>query len=64
MPEASERGAQMVETHIAARGIRDRNVPDAMCKVPRAASVSLGSEVFAYHDEPLPIGHDETISQP
>ncbi|EAR51111.1 hypothetical fusion protein [Oceanicola granulosus HTCC2516] len=54
----------MVERQLAARGIRDARVLDAMRKVPREAFVAPGSEEFAYEDGPLPIGHGQTISQP
>ena len=47
---------RMVETQIARRGVRDRNVLEAMRKVPREAFVEPGFEEFAYEDGPLPIG--------
>ena len=55
---------RMVETQIARRGVRDRNVLEAMRKVPREAFVEPGFEEFAYEDGPLPIGESQTISQP
>jgi protein-L-isoaspartate(D-aspartate) O-methyltransferase len=54
----------MVANQIAARGIYDRNVLDAMRKVPRHLFVPAGFEGAAYRDHPLPIGHGQTISQP
>ena len=36
----------------------------AMRQVPREAFVRTGFEEFAYEDSPLPIGEDQTISQP
>ncbi|MBX3502735.1 MAG: protein-L-isoaspartate(D-aspartate) O-methyltransferase [Alphaproteobacteria bacterium] len=54
----------MVDIHIARRGVRDRLVLDAMRRVPREAFVEPGMEEFAYEDSPLPIGEQQTISQP
>lgn len=55
---------RMVDIHIAGRGVRDRNVLDAMREVPREKFVLSGFEEFAYEDGPLPIGRSQTISQP
>lgn len=54
----------MVKVQIAARGIRDKAVLAAMRKVPRHEFVPRGLAVLAYADRPLPIGEDQTISQP
>jgi protein-L-isoaspartate(D-aspartate) O-methyltransferase len=54
----------MVETQIAARGVRDARVLAAMRTVPRHAFVPAADERHAYDDSPLPIGRDQTISQP
>lgn len=54
----------MVERQIAARGVRDEKVLAAMRSVPRHRFVPEGMAAFAYDDRPLPIGHDQTISQP
>lgn len=54
----------MVETQIRARGVKDPRVLDAMRKVPRHEFVPSSYERQAYGDHPLPIGHDQTISQP
>ena len=64
MPDLNDARARMVDVQIARRGVRDRHVLDAMRKVPREAFVAPGFEEFAYEDTPLPIGHDQTISQP
>jgi protein-L-isoaspartate(D-aspartate) O-methyltransferase len=56
--------ARMVERQIAARGVSDRRVLDAMRQVPREAFVAEGFEEFAYEDHPLPIEQGQTISQP
>src|SRR3979411_1291260 len=55
---------RMVDVQIARRGVRDRDVLDAMRRVPREAFVESGFEEFAYEDAPLPIGEGQTISQP
>jgi protein-L-isoaspartate(D-aspartate) O-methyltransferase len=55
---------RMVERQIAARGVRDRRVLDAMRRVPREDFVEEGSQEFAHEDSPLPIGEGQTISQP
>jgi protein-L-isoaspartate(D-aspartate) O-methyltransferase len=54
----------MVETQIAARGVRDPAVLDAMRIVPREAFVAERLKPFAYEDGPLPIEEGQTISQP
>jgi protein-L-isoaspartate(D-aspartate) O-methyltransferase len=60
---AGERG-EMVRRQIEARGIKDPGVLRAMRAVPRHAFVPVSQQLYAYDDEPLPIGHDQTISQP
>jgi protein-L-isoaspartate(D-aspartate) O-methyltransferase len=54
----------MVRSQIEARGIRDPRVLGAMRKVPRHRFVDAASLEQAYEDRPLPIGLDQTISQP
>ena len=49
---------------LAARGITDGRVLDAMSRVPRHLSVPEGLRSRAYEDCPLPIGYGQTISQP
>ena len=61
-PEAAR--ARMVARQIRARGISDERVLAAMAKVPRHEFVPAASRALAYEDEPLPIGHGQTISQP
>ncbi len=55
---------QMVEHQIIARGVKDVNVIKAMEKVPRHKFVPESEAAYAYLDEPRPIGHGQTISQP
>jgi protein-L-isoaspartate(D-aspartate) O-methyltransferase len=54
----------MVEDQLAARGIRDLRVLDAMREVPRERFVPSELLHHAYADGPLPIGEGQTISQP
>jgi len=55
---------KMVEEQIAARGIDDENVLQAMRDVPRHLFVPKRKRSSAYGDFPLPIGYGQTISQP
>ncbi|MCM8791715.1 MAG: protein-L-isoaspartate(D-aspartate) O-methyltransferase [Candidatus Omnitrophica bacterium] len=54
----------MVKNQIEKRGIRDKNVLKAMLKVERHKFVPEELKNYAYEDRPLPIGEDQTISQP
>jgi protein-L-isoaspartate(D-aspartate) O-methyltransferase len=54
----------MVETQIRARGVADSRVLAAMGKVPRHLFIPRQLWDQAYSDYPLPIGEDQTISQP
>jgi protein-L-isoaspartate(D-aspartate) O-methyltransferase len=56
--------ARMVETTIANRGITDARVLEAMRKVKRHELVPEELRGRAYEDNPLPIGFQQTISQP
>ncbi len=60
----SEQRAKMVQEQIKERGIRDKKVVRAMNKVKRHEFVPGDLKSLAYQDRPLPIGHDQTISQP
>lgn len=64
MPAADSLRKAMVDTQIAARGIRDSYVLDAMRAVPRERFVPEPLAEFAYEDTPLPIEAGQTISQP
>ena len=55
---------KMVDACIAARGVRDPNVLAAMARVRRELFVPDEVREFAYDDVPLPIGNEQTISQP
>ena len=54
----------MVLTQLVARGIHDKKVLDVMGRLPRHLFVDEAFHSQAYSDFPLPIGHDQTISQP
>jgi len=54
----------MVQQQLKARGIKDERVLASMAKVPREEFVPADARVDAYEDGPLPIGYDQTISQP
>ncbi len=62
----AELRAKMVKEQLAApgRGISDPKVLEVMGKVPRHEFVPDKMRSSAYVDGPLPIGHDQTISQP
>jgi protein-L-isoaspartate(D-aspartate) O-methyltransferase len=59
----AERG-RMVDEQLRARDIRSARVLDALRTVPRHLFVPEPQRAQAYIDSPLPIGHDQTISQP
>ncbi len=60
----AEQRLEMVERTIAARGVADPDVLWAMRTVPRHLFVPPDYLDQAYHDNPLPIGYGQTISQP
>ncbi|BAU64926.1 protein-L-isoaspartate O-methyltransferase [Stanieria sp. NIES-3757] len=55
---------QMVEYQLRDRGIQDERVLAAMSQVPRHQFVDSSWRDLAYSDRPLPIGFNQTISQP
>jgi protein-L-isoaspartate(D-aspartate) O-methyltransferase len=61
---AAKRRREMVEGQIRARGISDGKVLSAMGDVPRHLFVPEALREQAYDDNPLPIGAEQTISQP
>jgi len=64
MDRAGELRKRMVREQLLDRGIRDPLVLQAMSKVPRERFVPEEWQQYAYADSPLPIGQDQTISQP
>jgi protein-L-isoaspartate(D-aspartate) O-methyltransferase len=66
-PDADEFTSQrvnMVERQLRRRGIADERVLEAMTAIPRDRFVPEPYARQAYADSALPIGHDQTISQP
>jgi protein-L-isoaspartate(D-aspartate) O-methyltransferase len=66
-PAFQERVAErerMVRQQIEWRGVEDPNVLRAVRRVPRHAFVPEAQRACAYEDRPLPIGYEQTISQP
>jgi protein-L-isoaspartate(D-aspartate) O-methyltransferase len=55
---------RMVSSQLRGRGIGDLRVLDAMARVPRHEFISERDRQQAYEDYPLPIGEEQTISQP
>ncbi len=55
---------RMVDEQLVARGVTDPRVLAAMRRVPRHRFVQEALQARAYGDHPLPIGEDQTISQP
>jgi protein-L-isoaspartate(D-aspartate) O-methyltransferase len=54
----------MVRTQIIARGVADNRVLKVMRETPRHLFIPAEYRGMAYRDGPLPIGHQQTISQP
>ena len=54
----------MVRQQIEARGVKNPVVLDVMRRVPRHLFVPPDQREYAYEDRPLPIGLEQTISQP
>ena len=50
--------------HAIGKDKLDARVMEAMRKVPRHEFVPANSQLMAYHNGPLSIGHGQTISQP
>jgi protein-L-isoaspartate(D-aspartate) O-methyltransferase len=63
MPDGNELD-RMVRTQLEARDIRDPRVLEAFRTIDRARFVPPERRRDAYIDHPLPIGHNQTISQP
>jgi len=65
-PSHTRARREMVNRDLAGprRDITNRRVLEAMARVPRHRFVPEDLKFVAYEDRPLPIGHDQTISQP
>ena len=55
---------RMVDEQLSARDISNERVLNAMLRVPRHLFIPEAQRAEAYRDSALPIGHDQTISQP
>src|SRR5208282_923107 len=64
MLDLTSQRLRMVRDQIAARGVRNPAVLEAMRRVPRDAFLPDELAEFAYQDSPLPIEAGQTISQP
>ena len=60
----AEQRARMVAETIEARGVKDPRVLAAMRRAPRHELVPAEIRARSYEDTPLPIGWEQTISQP
>lgn len=49
---------------LEAKGITDKKVLDAVCKIPRHLFIDSSFEAHAYQDKAFPIAAEQTISQP
>src|SRR5262245_13099027 len=59
-----EQREEMISAQLTPRGITDPRVLEAMRSVPRHLFVPEAQRVHAYEDRALPVGEDQTISQP
>ena len=55
---------EMVEIQLRRRGIGDERVLAAMLAIPREEFVPVEKQGEVYGDDPVPIGYEQTISQP
>lgn len=62
--ERNQEREHLVQTEIIGQGITDPDVIEAMLQVPRHKFVPEEYQRVAYQNSPLPIGFDQTISQP
>jgi protein-L-isoaspartate(D-aspartate) O-methyltransferase len=63
-PDFTQQRERMVERQLRNRGIADERVLAAMAEVPREEFVPEPVRRSAYNDSALPIGREQTISQP
>ena len=64
IPDWAMERRKMVEAQLRRRGIHDERVLSAMREIPREEFVPIESRLVAYQDDPIHIGHGQTISQP
>ena len=63
-PNRERERHRMVGAHVVPSGVRNPAVLRAMRQVPRHRFVPARYSALAYEDGPLPLGYDQTISQP
>lgn len=63
-PWAAEQRQQLIQHGLSSRGLHDPRVLEAMGSIPRHWFVPEAFQAAAYEDRPLPIGCQQTISQP
>ncbi len=61
---AARERERMVDEQLVRRGVKDARVLEVMRRVPRHRFVEEALRDRAYGDHPLPIGENQTISQP
>lgn len=64
MINADKERFRMVEEQVVGRGVREERVLAAMRKVPRHEFLPEAMRAMAYADNALPIGENQTMSQP
>jgi len=64
MPDFADLRREMVGTQLVSRGIRSERILEAFLRVPRHLFVREEDVDRAHSDHPLPLGFDQTISQP
>ena len=64
MPDMTSERRAMVEYQLAARGILDTRVLEAMSWVPRESFLPEDRRSWAYRDRAVPLGQGQTVSQP
>jgi len=62
--DPGQKRQRMVKEQLMPRGIHEERVLAAMARVPREEFVPENLRASSYADHPLPIGYDQTISQP
>ena len=62
--EFVRRRHQMVQSQLVSRGVQDLRVLETMSRVPRHVFLEPAQREAAYDDSPIPIGHNQTLSQP
>jgi len=63
-PHFQQEREEMVRWQIDESGLHNQRLLEALRKLPRHLFVQPGDEIYAYYDEPIPIGFHQTISQP